>query len=155
MLRRLMFLCCLLGLILANAAYSVAQDRGSRYVITMKPLGQQPDTLAHLSEWQASLRGTSIVLHWSCKAFQLMDAEKAHCDALMTLDVLSARGQINVSPTRDSDQTNCELNDDEANVSTSMSGVGATTMRLQIELTSPFPAAGEYLTTVELSVTAN
>lgn len=127
---------------------------GDNFVVTMKPVGQSESNLTHLSDWQANLRGASIVMYWTCGGFQPVDFKGPQCDASLSLEIRSARGKISATPINAFDKTNCEKNDTEAKVSSSVSGIGVAVIRLQLELISPFAAAGEYINTVELNVTS-
>lgn len=139
-------------------AITVASQRpamGQNYVIRMKPLGQSPGSLTHVSEWQTSVRGADIILHWNCQEFQSVEQNSLRYDAKLSLNVVSANGPVLVSPTFDEDQTSIRNKDANAKVATSIAGVGHVRMRLNLELVDSFPASGEYVNTVELSVTGH
>lgn len=128
---------------------------GDNYVIMMKPTKQPPANMIHVSEWQANLRGADVVLHWNCHDFQSVDKKGIRYDADISLSVLAERGRIQASPSFSQDRTDIRKKDTKATVATSIAGVGHVRMRLQLELIDEFPAAGEYINTVELSVTGH
>lgn len=120
----------------------------------MKEQGQLPDAPVHVSDWFATLQRADIILNWTCTTFRSRSERTLESDAQISVAVTSESGRINATTIKASDRTNFRARKKQADVSASITGVGRASTRLTIELMDKFAAADEYVTIVELNITA-
>lgn len=108
-----------------------------------------------VSIWNVASHKRLVVMKWTCTPFQTVDASRGthDCDASMWLSP-AVPGHKQIKVLRRFDKTNLDGGRKEAHVLAKSGHPGVTRMRLIVGLDDQNCPAGEYCTTVNLSVSA-
>ncbi len=136
------------------ACFAACGTAQADYAIRFVEKGQPPGELTHHSKWDAKLANTQLILAWSCTKFQDYDGKLPPADAIMTMRVINTTKALKAHPKSAQDHTNINRGDDYATTILNLAGSGLATVELVLALEANFPMAGEYISEVELNVTA-